>query len=138
MHYSAYSFLTQEASDAGLFAITDANTGAGVQSFIGDDRFSPILGSTFATIFDQTIQRRIGTQKYEVGGINDQIIYEDGIVAGDRIILEKGGDVIPKVVSVDKSQRNLLCKSIQFITNCPSCNSKLVKLMQLMNYFTIN
>ena len=77
-----------KVSIASAISVAVTNTGAGVQSFIGDDRFSPILGSTFATIFDQTIQRRIGTQKYEVGGINDQIIYEDGIVAGDRIILD--------------------------------------------------
>jgi len=32
MHYSATSFRTQDAEDAGLFSITDINTGAGVQS----------------------------------------------------------------------------------------------------------
>ena len=69
---------------------------------------------------------------------NESFITKLDLKIGDRIIVEKGGDVIPKVVSVDKSQRNLLCKSIQFITNCPSCNSKLVKLMNEANHYCLN
>ena len=31
---------------------------------------------------------------------------------GDTVFIEKGGDVIPKVVSVDITKRTLLCKDI--------------------------
>ena len=64
-------------SIANLVSVAVTNTGTGVQSFIGDGRFAPIL-APFETIFDQNILTRMGPQKYEIGSFDDQIIFEDG------------------------------------------------------------
>ena len=56
----------------------------------------------------------------------DEIIRKD-IRAGDTVIVERAGDVIPHILSVDTSKRPK--KSIKFVfpKNCPSCGSKTMK-----------
>ena len=56
----------------------------------------------------------------------DEINRKD-IREGDFVIIEKGGDVIPKVVSVDLSQRDSSSEVLRIPTECPVCHSKLVK-----------
>lgn len=56
----------------------------------------------------------------------DQIELLD-IRIGDIVQVEKGGEIIPKIVGVDKTQRSLFSVPLNFITNCPECNSPLVK-----------
>ncbi len=56
----------------------------------------------------------------------DQIELLD-IRIGDIVQVEKGGEIIPKIVGVDKTQRSLFSAPLIFITNCPECNSLLVK-----------
>lgn len=56
----------------------------------------------------------------------DQIELLD-IRIGDIVQVEKGGEIIPKIVGVDKTQRSLFSAPLNFITNCPECNSLLVK-----------
>ncbi|NGX28084.1 MAG: DNA ligase [Candidatus Anoxychlamydiales bacterium] len=55
----------------------------------------------------------------------DEIIRKD-IRIGDRVIIEKGGDVIPKVVSVDFSKRKKDAKKFQMPKKCPICASSVV------------
>ena len=45
---------------------------------------------------------------------------------GDRVIIEKGGDIIPKVVSVVEESRSKSTKPYELPTNCPVCGSTLV------------
>ena len=45
----------------------------------------------------------------------------------DRVIIEKGGEIIPKIVDVEISKRNLNSEKIIFINNCPNCLSYLQK-----------
>ena len=45
----------------------------------------------------------------------------------DRVIIEKGGEIIPKIVGVEVSKRNLNSEKIIFINNCPYCLSYLQK-----------
>ena len=47
---------------------------------------------------------------------------------GDNVFVEKGGEIIPKIVGVDLTNRGDVLNQIKFITNCPECNSKLVRL----------
>ena len=93
-----------KVSIANLVSVAVTNTGTGVQSFVGDDRFSPILASTFETIFDQNLQMRSSAKKYEIGTINDQIIFEDGVIAGDKLVLDASststGSTTPADVSI--------------------------------------
>ena len=49
-----------------------------------------------------------------------------GIKIGDYVYIEKGGEIIPKIVGVNKSKRNLNSDNkLYFIGNCPECNSVL-------------
>jgi len=45
----------------------------------------------------------------------------------DIVFVEKGGEIIPKIVGVDVSARSNIAPSFSFITNCPDCNTPLVK-----------
>jgi DNA ligase (NAD+) len=56
----------------------------------------------------------------------DQIAKLD-IRVGDTVYVEKGGEIIPKIVGVDLSKRPLNSEPTKYITHCPDCNSKLVR-----------
>jgi DNA ligase (NAD+) len=44
---------------------------------------------------------------------------------GDRVYVEKGGEIIPKITSVDPANRGLEGDKIFFISKCPECSSLL-------------
>lgn len=46
---------------------------------------------------------------------------------GDFVQVEKGGEIIPKIVGVDISQRKPNAQPIIFIENCPDCGTKLIR-----------
>ena len=46
---------------------------------------------------------------------------------GDYVFVEKGGEIIPKIVDVNLDQRAEAARVIQFIADCPACSSVLVK-----------
>jgi DNA ligase (NAD+) len=46
----------------------------------------------------------------------------------DMVYIEKGGDIIPKIVGVDTAQRQTSAKPVQFISECPECDTPLVRL----------
>ena len=46
---------------------------------------------------------------------------------GDSVWIEKGGDIIPKVVSVDLSHRSKQAEAFVFPSQCPACGSQLVR-----------
>ena len=56
----------------------------------------------------------------------DEILRKD-IRIGDTVTVERAGDVIPHVVSVDFKKRNKSSKTFSFPLKCPSCGSKTVK-----------
>jgi DNA ligase (NAD+) len=56
----------------------------------------------------------------------EQIELHD-IRIGDTVIVEKGGEIIPKIVGVDKSRRPDGCKPLIYAEFCPVCGTKLVK-----------
>jgi DNA ligase (NAD+) len=56
----------------------------------------------------------------------------------DTVFVEKGGEIIPKIVGIDFSQRNALAKPIKYITHCPSCNSELVRKEDDAKHFCLN
>ena len=58
---------------------------------------------------------------------NADIIKELDLHIGDMVYVEKGGEIIPKVVGVDKSQRTPDMQNVEFITNCPECGATLVR-----------
>ena len=47
---------------------------------------------------------------------------------GDMVFVEKGGEIIPKIVGIDSSYRNNAnSEKVKFITTCPNCGSQLIK-----------
>ena len=55
----------------------------------------------------------------------DQISKLD-VRIGDHVYIEKGGEIIPKIVEVNKSKRNLNnSEKLIFIRNCPECGSEI-------------
>ena len=58
---------------------------------------------------------------------NEDEIKRKDIRIGDYVKVERAGDVIPHVISVDKSKRKSNSKTFIFPKNCPSCGSKVVK-----------
>ena len=56
----------------------------------------------------------------------------------DIVYVEKGGEIIPKIVSVDHSGRNENSKKIVFISNCPECGTALIKNEGEANHFCPN
>ncbi len=56
----------------------------------------------------------------------DQIEKLD-IRVGDTVFVEKGGEIIPKIVRVDFVKRDPNSEKTQYITHCPECNTELVR-----------
>ena len=46
---------------------------------------------------------------------------------GDTVFVEKGGEIIPKIVGVDFTKRDPDSDSTQYATHCPECNTELVR-----------
>ncbi|MFC2092981.1 NAD-dependent DNA ligase LigA [Bacteroidota bacterium] len=67
----------------------------------------------------------------------DEIERKD-IREGDFVKIEKGGDVIPKVVEVIKDKRCDSSKKFAIPDKCPVCNSKLEKPEDEVNYYCVN
>ena len=58
---------------------------------------------------------------------NEEEIIRKDIRVGDTVLIERAGDVIPHVISVDLKQRNDKSKKFVFPLKCPSCGSKTIK-----------
>ncbi|MBR5973257.1 MAG: NAD-dependent DNA ligase LigA [Paludibacteraceae bacterium] len=59
---------------------------------------------------------------------NADIINSLDLYIGDMVYVEKGGEIIPKIVGVDYNQRGIdIGAKVQFITKCPECGSPLVR-----------
>ena len=56
----------------------------------------------------------------------DQIAKLD-VREGDNVYVEKGGEIIPKIVGVVSSKRDLFSQPIHFISHCPECESELIR-----------
>ena len=61
-----------------------------------------------------------------------------GLQIGDYVYVEKGGEIIPKIVGVNASKRNADAIPFQFIENCPECNAVLVRQDGEAQHFCIN
>jgi len=57
----------------------------------------------------------------------DEIMRKD-IHEGDWVFIEKGGDIIPKVVGVNKQKRKHPPKPVEIPKNCPVCGTPLIRL----------
>ena len=58
---------------------------------------------------------------------NEDFIRSLDLHIGDYVYVEKGGEIIPKIVGVDLDQRPIIAQPVRFITHCPECGTKLVR-----------
>ncbi|MDB4088075.1 NAD-dependent DNA ligase LigA [Flavobacteriales bacterium] len=69
---------------------------------------------------------------------NADIIEKLEVREGDTVFVEKGGEIIPKIISVDLSKRQSNSKPFQYITNCPECNATLEREEGEANHYCVN
>jgi len=69
---------------------------------------------------------------------NEDYIRELDIHFGDIVVVEKGGDVIPKVSTVVKKKRPKGAKQFKFPAECPECRSNLFRPEDEANYYCEN
>ena len=58
---------------------------------------------------------------------NEDFIKSFDLHIGDYVYVEKGGEIIPKIVGVDIDQRPIIAMPVQFIKRCPECGTPLVR-----------
>ncbi len=58
---------------------------------------------------------------------NADIISNLDVRIGDHVYVEKGGEIIPKIVGIDMEQRLADSTPVKFIQNCPECGTPLIK-----------
>ncbi len=59
---------------------------------------------------------------------NEDIIRQLDIHEGDFVYVEKGGEIIPKIVGVDVKQRKPGSRPVEFVRTCPVCGTALVRV----------
>jgi len=58
---------------------------------------------------------------------NADIIEKFDLHINDSVYIEKGGEIIPKIVGVDVSKRDSKAEKVTFIEQCPECGTQLVR-----------
>ncbi len=60
--------------------------------------------------------------------VNADFIRKMDICLGDSLLIEKGGEIIPKVVGVDLEKRQPGAMPVQYVERCPECGTPLVRV----------
>lgn len=69
-----------------------------------------------------------GTRVHRATLNNADFISAFNLHEGDWLYVEKGGEIIPKIVGVDESRRSPDARKVQFITQCPECGTELRRM----------
>jgi DNA ligase (NAD+) len=69
---------------------------------------------------------------------NADIIEKLDVRVGDFVFVEKGGEIIPKIMGVDMSRRPANSKKTVYATQCPECAATLVRKEGEANHFCPN
>ncbi len=69
---------------------------------------------------------------------NADIIEKLDVRLGDMVFVEKGGEIIPKIIGVDLSKRKAESQPTHYITHCPECNTELQRNEGEANHFCPN
>lgn len=80
---------------------------------------TPVANLMPVLVAGSTVKR---ASLYNSDKMNELNLHEN-----DMVYVEKGGDIIPKVVGVVESHRAINAKKIEFITSCPECGSALAR-----------
>ncbi len=69
---------------------------------------------------------------------NADIIQNLDLHNNDTVYVEKGGEIIPKIVGIDTSKRVSEAAPVAFITHCPECGCELVRTEGEANHYCPN
>ena len=69
---------------------------------------------------------------------NEDIINNLDLHTHDFIYVEKGGEIIPKIVGVNTNKREQNAQSIEYIQECPICKTPLIKIQDQAIHFCPN
>ncbi|MFP7657198.1 NAD-dependent DNA ligase LigA [Chryseobacterium proteolyticum] len=69
---------------------------------------------------------------------NEDIIKKLDLHEHDFVYVEKGGEIIPKIVGVNKDKRTEKSKEIEYIKHCPECGTELIKVEDQAIHFCPN
>ena len=79
-----------------------------------------------------------GTKVKRASLHNADIMKKLDIRIGDYVLVEKGGEIIPKIIGVDESRRSRFAEPVRFISNCPECGSILIRKEGEANHYCPN
>ncbi len=69
---------------------------------------------------------------------NEDIINNLDLHTHDFVYVEKGGEIIPKIVGVNTNKREQNAQSIEYIQKCPICKTPLIKIQDQAIHFCPN
>ncbi len=69
---------------------------------------------------------------------NEDFIRSFDLHTGDYVYVEKGGEIIPKIVGVDLDRRPVGAQPVRFATHCPECGAPLVRYEGEAAYYCPN
>jgi DNA ligase (NAD+) len=69
---------------------------------------------------------------------NEDIIKKLDLHEHDLVYVEKGGEIIPKIVGINLEKRASNSQEIEYIKNCPECGTELIKLEDQAIHFCPN
>lgn len=69
---------------------------------------------------------------------NEDFIRSFDLHTGDYVYVEKGGEIIPKIVGVDLDRRPVDAQPVLFVTHCPECGAPLVRYEGEAAYYCPN
>lgn len=69
---------------------------------------------------------------------NEDIIKKLDLHEKDFVYVEKGGEIIPKIVGVNTEKRTSDSQELEYIKNCPECGTELVKVEDQAIHFCPN
>lgn len=69
---------------------------------------------------------------------NADFIEELGLRIGDTVMVEKGGEIIPKVTGIDLDKRSYDSEEFYYISHCPECKTKLIRKEGEANHYCLN
>jgi len=115
--------------------VTNAPRWAVAHKFSADSSFSEILNIEIQIGRTGALTPVAKIKPVNIGGVlvsnatlhNEEEIIRKDIRIGDTVKIERAGDVIPHVLSVDLKKRLKNAKKFLFPNKCPSCGSKVIK-----------
>ena len=69
---------------------------------------------------------------------NSDIIEKLDLHIGDQVIVEKGGDIIPKITGIKEELRPQDSEVVRYVTHCPECSTPLVRKVGEANHYCPN